>query len=252
MVSTIRNSSTSASLNTAIQGDAIKAAFTAMGYPSTPYDDYTLSGTRNLVYEKIFDSSKAFGRIYIRIQITSTLGVSQTIQTAWNTSTKIGTNVSTSNTSVAFSASQAVNIRTYQQASGEWDLLLLYQGSVSSLLGWLRPATINNIDENSFCAELQFQSVTTKKLLACASTVYGNGSTNNTISITDVNIKSINHYFQRDVSPGFLLTYDSGGVFGSTSSDIGLSGSNGQGLLEGVGDYQIIMPSSSASSVIIR
>jgi hypothetical protein len=240
-MSTFIDSTSPSSLTTAILGDSIRAAFANCGY-STPYDDYTASGTRNLVYEQVFDSSKAFGKVYVRITITSTLVVQQTICTAWNTSTKAATLASSASSSVTFSASQAITFRSC--ILNDAKLVLMYQGTLSKFLGWMKPATLNEIDENSFCGACQFQSSTTNVLFLTGATPYGSGGSASQLSITTIALTLANHYNKRDLVPGLLITSAAGrGVYGITSTDFALAAVSGLAVNELVGDYRIISPS---------
>jgi hypothetical protein len=254
MVSTIRNSQLSPTITVANLGDAIKSAFTAMGYTSSNViDDYILSGNRTIVYEKIFDVNKIFGRIQWRIQISSSLSVTQVLQTGWNTGTKAITNGGTSSSSVTFSASAGIAIKSFQSDIAEHDLVILSQGSLQSFLGWIKPASLNQIDENAYPAALQFTAVNSRGLLSAGLTPYGTSGTNIAFSFADISITSTNHYNQRDSVQNVPIVSQAGkGIYGTLSNDWLLSAGTGLALFEQAGNWSLINPITASSSVFLK
>lgn len=67
---------------------AIRTAMANAGFGAMPFDEYTDgSGNNVLIYQLVLDSTKTFGTIYLHVQITTALAVSERLSLDWNSST---------------------------------------------------------------------------------------------------------------------------------------------------------------------
>ncbi|BAY94789.1 hypothetical protein [Tolypothrix sp. PCC 7601] len=231
--------------------DAIKAAWVStLGY--TAIDDYTVSTTRNLVFQKSLGLGKTYDNVYFQISVTSGLIISQIFHTGWNASTHVGTNSGSAGVQVTFVNTSPVSMKTFRSNSGEFDFLVVYQNLTSHILGWFRPATLNNVDENFYCTFLHWQNFFNSMLfrgVGAAASLLGETQW----AVIHGNISLTNHYNKNDIIPR-LIIYSSGkSVLGITSDDIALGAGNGLGLFATVGDWiKVWNGGASYSSIFLK
>ncbi|BAY34181.1 hypothetical protein NIES2107_60860 [Nostoc carneum NIES-2107] len=231
--------------------DAIKAAWVStLGY--TAIDDYTVSTTRNLVFQKSLGLGKTYDNVYFQISVTSGLVVSQTLHTGWNASTHVGTNSGSTGIGITFVNTSPVSMKTFRNNSGEFDFLVVYQNLTSHILGWVRPATLNNVDENFYCAFLEFgafQNPPTLRSVGSSASLLGT-------TVWDVltcNIPLTNHYNKNDIIPRLIVYGNAKSVLGITSDDIAFGAGNGLGLFATVGDWiKVYNGGSTYSSIFLK
>ncbi len=117
---------------------AIVTAFTNAGFVAV-VDDYTSGTDRILVYSHTVGAG-TFGTIFLRVRITSALGIFQQLYTSWNTSTKTGNN---SSTEVSLGTLSTTIPCSFNALNGgnEYKLICLVQGSTLFPLGLIAPNT---------------------------------------------------------------------------------------------------------------
>lgn len=123
-------------ITTLALNNAIKTAFSSIGL--NHFDEYLSGTTRFLVYEVVYNPGTAFGRVYNRIGITSSLVISQELFTAWNTATKTGTNSSGVVNYITLSSSALITINAFN-GGDEYKFVDITQNSSTCTLGVLLP-----------------------------------------------------------------------------------------------------------------
>ncbi|MCC5629083.1 hypothetical protein LC613_13765 [Nostoc sphaeroides CHAB 2801] len=202
---------------------AIKAAMTNAGFAST-YDDYTSGTDLIVVYELVVDGSKTFGKVYLRIRLTTALVVAQQIFTAWNTTAKTGTNGSTEATYTALGAATTITFTAFN--STEFRLVVLTQGTALIPLGLVVPENKQPFwDLNSWAYGFFFTT-------ASMAVLRGVISTNNPYANSDFDVSLVGNSRltninsqtgQPDLIKGLILLSQSNqGVGASFSEDIGI------------------------------
>ncbi|WP_017652300.1 hypothetical protein [Fortiea contorta] len=238
MPATITNSSIPANLTQASIYAGIKSIFTGLGY--TPFAEFVSGGTNFVVYRRIFDATKQYSRVFCRIGVTSISAISQAIGSDFDIATNTLVNASTTITSGTPVAATPIDLRAFKSQSGEYDLVHVRQGTTPFImLGWLRPATLNNIDEIAYTAALMFNNANGTGLIGTALNPYSNL---NFSAFVHVNLAGTNHFGLRDVIPNLVILnngYKS--IFGLTSDDFAIGAGNGLNILESVGNRQMII-----------
>lgn len=117
--------------------DAIKAAFSAM--PNHTLIQDTTSGTDLLlVYLVNLNPSKVCGRSFLRIRISNTLAVRQTLLATWDTVNKTGTLPSTESAAITFISTSSIQLIALVK-NPEYHFLALSQNATFLFLGCLYP-----------------------------------------------------------------------------------------------------------------
>lgn len=227
-------------------GDAIKAAFLAMG-GITVLDDYVATN-RVLVFQRDLALSKTYSLAIWQVVITPALVITQFMHTAWNSTTKVGTNSGTVGQSVTFNTNNPLNFKTFKSTTAEFDFLIVSQLLNSHILGWMRPATLNTIDENLIAAFLYWNAFASRTFRSLATGVSLLGNT--TWNTLQGNICVPNHYNKNDITSKLLIFADTKSVHSITSDDIAYGAGNGLGLFAQVGDWYKVWDGGTASSSI--
>ena len=207
---------------------AIQAAFTNAGYAST-FDNFTTGTDQCLVYEFVVDSTKTFGKVYLRIRVTSGLVIGQQIFSAWNSSAHTGTNGSTERTYSSFSTSSTITF-TALNGSSEYKLIAIGQGTtLFAILGIIAPVSRPGWwDLNSWCYGFYFYVLGTLRGVATALLPYP--STDFIVALIDSSaMGTVNPQTGKpDLIQGLLLLSSSTGIAGRTSDDFAIGCFNGQ------------------------
>jgi hypothetical protein len=114
-------------------------------------EDLTTATPKWQVWEVTFDSIKLYKKAYIQVQITSGLAVSENLSTSWNTTTKAGTDTSTSMAIVTLSSSQSIQFINYHDPA-EISILNLFHNNVYSNINAYRIPSSHWLDEDSYPA----------------------------------------------------------------------------------------------------
>lgn len=232
MVATRTQLDSIGTVNQTTLGDAIKAAYVSLGF--TVLDDYLVSTTRNIVVSFVADATKAYGTFVLHLTITSALATSQTIATAFNSTTKAFSNESSIVNSFTFSTSTPVSVFTYSRAE-EYRFILLFQGSgVSAILGFLRPLNRpswwnESTHPYAFVPIQQSSGVFFERWLTPTLTPFSGASNNNFYFQTSTYLASPNPGSgKRDILTELvLLSASSQGVAAKTSDDFAMVASSG-------------------------
>ena len=131
-ITTVTQTRTQASLAT-----LIKNAFTAAGFP-VPVVDTTVGTDRVIVYQIVSDATKTYGTAFLRIRITTTLTILQTLSAGFNTATNVPVSPGGESNSLATVTNLSIEVRTYVKAN-EFRFVILSQGSSYGFYGYLRP-----------------------------------------------------------------------------------------------------------------
>ncbi|MCC5626857.1 hypothetical protein LC613_01080 [Nostoc sphaeroides CHAB 2801] len=210
--------------------NAIKAAMANAGFPSL-YSEFTAGTDICLIYEWIVDSTKNFGKVYIRIRITTGLLIAQQIFSAWNTGTNTGTNGSTEASYGSLSASSTINFVALNGAD-EYRLVALAQGSTLMPIGVLMPAFRQEFwDLNSWTYGFIFTSsaMTILRGVIAANNPYAN-SDFDLLLVGNSRLTNVNNQTnQPDLARGLLmLTQSNQGIAAATSEDFAVGAFLGQ------------------------
>lgn len=248
-------SSLSATITQASLFSAIQTAFTNAGM-SAPVDNYTASGDLVLVYS-VSAGSGTFSNSFLRVRLTSGLVIAQQLFSAWNTSTKTGTNGSAEVTYTALIAGTNVVFNAF--ASAECKLVILTQGAVMVPLGLIIPETRRSSwSLGSWTWGFIPTSATMSVWRSSGLNQYAN--TDHEISLVatprlgTANVQDI----ERDVIVNWLLLSQSNqGFSGRTSDDFAVGAFNGSSRFDVINitgtsqQYLVILPGSGGLALRI-
>jgi hypothetical protein len=128
--------------------EALKVMFLAAGY-ATVYAEFDDGDYKHLVYEIVNDSTKTFGTVYLHIQVDYYLEITQRLHTSFNSANNEGSNMGEYNPR-SFSESDVIRWISLDNGS-EFKLVMLYQGSSWTCLGFIRPQSMPPYwNENEF------------------------------------------------------------------------------------------------------
>ncbi|MDZ8240584.1 MAG: hypothetical protein RMZ69_26110 [Nostoc sp. ChiQUE01a] len=226
--------------------NAIKTAFINAGYSSL-YDEFVSGTDQVLVYEWINDSTKNFGKVYLRIRVTTALLIGQQLYAGWNTGTHTGTNGSTEATYSSFSSSTTILLNALNGAE-EYKFVFLSQGSTLVPLGIITPFDRPGWwDLNSWAYGFFFTTSSPSVLRGVATAALPYSSTDFDTFLTNSRMSSVNPQTSKpDIIKGLLLlTQSSSGVGGATSEDLAIGAFNGQTRLS------IVAPLNSSQEYLI-
>jgi hypothetical protein len=250
-IATRTNTTLAATITQANLVAALKTAFTNAGF-ATLYDEYTAASTNKfLVYEITADSSKTYGKIYLRVGVGTGLITYSEIFTSWDAVNHAGINGSTLNTFTAFSSSSSISFAAFN-GGDEFKIVVLVQGSIVIPLGVLIPASRPswwdlNLWPWGFVP-------TASNFLSWRSTAI-NPYTNDSyqlLSVTNSILGTANPQTnKRDVITGILLGSSSNtGIAGKTSDDLAIvcaSGSSRYDTIQPTGTTQVFTILNNAS-----
>lgn len=202
--------------------ELIKDAFESAGCGNV-YTEFTSGKNKLLVYSIPLTSSELYGSAYLQVKITDGLAVTQQLFAEWDSSKKIGISGGRESTSVTFSKTANLQVRTFRK-EGEFRLIALSQTDKFALLGYLRPSDKHPaFDETT--GQYIFQSNNTWKLPFVAwnssgATFYQ--TSDYTSNMGNINLSKAHPVTnKRDLVAGMLLYANSGyGIVGKTSEDI--------------------------------
>lgn len=233
--------------------DQIKTDLIALGFSFV--EDYAATD-RLIVFSFVYDAAKVFGTLFLRIRITASLGVLQTIGTAWNTTTKALANESTTPGSIAFVSTSPLELVSYSKNPGV-KILQLSQGLTTTVfLGLFRPESKPawwNEDTHPYA----FSPNANAWSILYTSTLNPFANASNSIAFS-TNLSGTNAFTsKRDVVAGLtLVNASSNGISGKTSTDIGIAASTGLAKLDtlevqaGVEEYALLYAGNNG--VVLR
>lgn len=249
--------------------DKMMLTLKAAGFPATPYDYHpgADSGTnRYVVYEFVGDSSKAKGRIYLRIRwsvnaVSGAITIVSGLFDTWSVANRTGTNMGTEITcSLIVNPMSAVDF--YSFSHPEIKHLVMNQGSSWGYLNFIKPANKITIGTTTLFEE----SLYPYGFISAAgdlSTLYGVVST--------LSPSGVDNFYYND-RPGELANKNAAtnrvqvipapriygssnqGVFAQFSTDVGISASNGMVNLTEVNDTirRVLLIPRSFSGIVLN
>lgn len=127
--------------------DGLKEALIAAGFPPA-LKSYNVGTDQFVVWELILDPTKAYGRAFYRLKVTTGLIVTHAIGGGWTDATNTLVNPSAEAQSTTYLSNVALKFWGFRNE--EILLLSVTQGSVSQLLGYFRLTDAPAFDEASF------------------------------------------------------------------------------------------------------
>lgn len=243
----------------------IKNGFTAAGF-SAPIVDTTVGTDRIIVYQVVNDAAKTYGTAFLRIRITSALGISQTLSTGYNTTTNVPVNPGTESFVTTILSNITIEVRTYVKAN-EFRFVILSQGTNYAVFGYLRPEEKHPcFDEN--VAPYIFQSASAFTTGSYFNNWQCTGLSPYIFNSSPVILFNTHMTFanlaianpvtnQRDSIAGMILYAGSGqGVAAKTSNEIIMVSAQGLSRFDliqvtpGIEEYVLLFP--GASSMALR
>jgi len=221
-ITTLAAPFTQAQLSTALQAAFINAGF------SSPFDSYTSGTDLFLIYAFVTDAAQNFGTTYLRVRISNTFIISQTLFSTWNAATDTGTNASAEVAYTTLILTASVTF-TALNASGELRLVLVSQGALFLPLGMISPVTRRSSwNLANWNWGFIFTLNTMLVLRSAGLNQYSN--TENDIALAGSSRLSIANVqdIERDLITGLiLLNHSNQGFSGKTSDDIAITASSG-------------------------
>lgn len=233
---------------------ALITAFANAGFSATT-DDYTSGTDRILVYRFDTDASRAKGRNFLRIRITSALAINILIGTDFNISTKAMSDASAEATIFTLATNFTITFIALNCGS-EGRFVMLSQSTNFAPLGLLIPVnrpTWWNLDTWSYCYMFTNAAMTT--LRSSAINPYSN--VDNEI-LTFSRLSGVNAQTnRRDVLTGLTIgNNSSNGVAGKTSDDIAIAAGNGSARFDVLAftgsTQQYLLVVNAASGIAFR
>lgn len=149
-VATRTDTSLSATITQANLTTALKTAMTNAGFSSTPYGEQAAS-TNKVIYQVVFDASKAKGTAYVELSITSGLVVSIKISDNYTLASYSATNQSVAYSGSVFTPTTGSSVNLIAINHAELRGVILNQSSQWNFIGYLRPGNKPSWwDENSY------------------------------------------------------------------------------------------------------
>lgn len=243
---------TQSQLSTALQTAFVNAGFTSL------FDSYTSGTDLILVYAFVIDNTKTFGTTYLRIRITNTFIINQSLYGTWNATTHTGTSGSAE---VAYSTLVATTSVIFNalNASGEVRLVLITQGALFLPLGMICPTTRRNSwDLNNWNWGHIFIASTMLILRSAGLNQYSNAE-NDIVLAGSARLATANvQDNERDVLSGLILLNQSNqGFCGKTSEDLAICASSGSSRYDTIiksgtsQQYLLINPGSGGLAIRI-
>lgn len=234
---------------------AIQTAFTNVGF-NAPIDNYTASGDLILVYS-VSAGTGTYANTFLRVRITTGLVIAQQIFSAWNTSTKAGTNGSTEVVYTALVTNTNIVFNAF--TSSECRLIFVTQGSVMLPLGLIVPVTKRNSwSLNSWTWGLIPTSATMTTWRTTALNPFSNADIDLAL-ITSTRLATANSIDnERDVITNWLfLTQSNQGFVGRTNDDFAVGSFSGSSRYDTINisgtsqQYLVVLPGSGGLALRI-
>lgn len=211
--------------------DAIRTQLIAAGWDTVVFDDYSVSGERNLIFRLIHNAGVAFGTTFLRIQCSTALAWTLTIGTGWNTGTKAMTNPSTAVAYSAFVTTSPIRIHMFN-AWPEFSGIYLEQTGTFRPFFVLFPSEIMpGWDLNAWPGALIPVDATFATWRMSGASPYG--VTAFPSGLNNTNMANTNQITNRRDSVGGVLIFcpNTQGVFARTSDDLGQGCASGLNVL---------------------
>lgn len=220
---------------------AIKSAMLSAGL--TLFDEFTSSTDNILIYEHINDSTKTYGKVYLRIKVTSSLVISQQLFSGWNASTDSGSNAGTETTYTAFATNASINFSAFN-GNPEIKTVIITQNTNYVALGLLMPATRPNFwDMNQWSWGFYPASVGFLTLRSSSLNPFSNDGYSLTFATAAIAAGANPQTNKRDVLTGMLIySNTNNGIAGKTSDDVAVvygSGTSRFDTIQPTGTTQI-------------
>lgn len=198
--------------------DSVKTQLIACGWSS--FDDYSVSGERNLVFRLIHDSTKTQGTVFVRIQCSSAFALTLTIGTAWNTTTKVMTNVSSSMSIGSLVSTSAVKVNTYNGFPELSGVTLEQLSTYLPIVSLFVSDRAEMYDLNAWTASFLFNSNTFNSLQTTTLNPYSSSAF--PLEVGNANLSVVNRINnRREVRQGVIVGFPSTeGGLGRTSDDL--------------------------------
>ena len=251
-ITTLNPPFTQAQLSTALQSAFANAGFTSV------FSSFTSGTDLVLVYALVVDATKTFGTTYLRIRITNTFVIHQTVFSTWNTANNTGTGNSSEASFTALVNSASV---TFNALNGgiESRLVVVTQGTLFLPLGIVSPATMRSSwNLNVYTSGFIFTAATMTVLRGTTANQTGN-SDNDVVLVGTSRLGTANVVDnERDIFSGWtLLNQSNQGFTGKTSDDLVVVASSGSTRYDTISksgtsqQYLIILPGAGGIAVRI-
>jgi hypothetical protein len=242
---------------------AIETSGLAAGLGNTVFDSYT-DGSSNLVrvFELVTDITKAKGKIYLQILLSTTNVLTTRIYDTWNTVTKTGTNITSGATIFTLNYSNGQNILISSVNHPEYRGIIVRQGTINiGYLGIFRPFNKPTWWDESLYPYAFIINNTNSQLLnhtPCTLNPTGSVSSNSILSNNSIGlVNPINN--RREIIKGLLLLANIGvpiGSTGKTSDDLVFVAATGLSPFDviqvTIGSEEYLLLQSGAPGVAIR
>ena len=206
--------------------NAIKIAFANAGFGS-PVDEYTDFSHKHAIYKYVYDSTKTYGQVYIRVRVRDDLYVFQSILATWNINTNTGTGECAEHYISQFNTTGPTNFVSLN-ALPEYGMVVMTQQSNFFYLGIIIPENRPiwwDLDFWPFA--FQFVGGNFEVFRSCVLNPYNNQE--NSTNLTHGYMAHANQVTnRRDLVPGVIFYNQSArGVAGKTSDDLVMVAASG-------------------------
>lgn len=196
----------------------------AAGFPQ-PLKNYVVNTDQYVIWELNFDSTKAYGKCYYRLKVTSTLSCTHAVGATWTDSTNTLGQVTAELQPLSYVSN--IVVKGWGFKSEELTLLSVVQGANTQLLGFFRFAEAPAFDESSF-PKIFIPSTNDVNTLYCTGvTPYSSSSF--VTSLLNPYMSTADTYFQqRSQTTGFFLYGPSNtGIIARSSDDLAMGSCSG-------------------------
>lgn len=204
-------SGTLAQLSTA---NAYRDALLSVGY--TLFDSYNASGSEVRVMALV-QSAATRGTLYLQIAVNSTSNAVITLHDTWNTTTRSGTNSTTSFTISTVNGTTALYF--YAINHPEFKGVVVEQGSMQNVLGILRPKgnppTWWNENTHAYGFLAKYSTTPANSRFAATSTPFGNGIDHEYLQNSKLQDGNAQNSDARSILPLCILSAGVGGILAS-------------------------------------
>lgn len=235
--------------------DGIKLAFTNAGFTAT-FDDFVSSTDRIVVYAVVLDNTKAFGTTYIRIRVTNTLTINQTLFSTWNATAHTGTNPGTETAYAAIVTNAPLNFLALN-GGDEYKFVIVWSSTITITLGFIAPTNKPawwDLNAWNYC--FVPTDITYNIFHTTALTPFPNVSNTTSLNVPFMSAANLQTN-RRDILPGIIFYSNTNrGIAARTSDDLIMVASGGTSrfdIIQIPGDTkQYLLLSNVAGGLAIR
>lgn len=185
----------------------------------SPLKSYGAGTDLYSVWEVVFDSTKAFGKAFYRLKITSGLVATQAVGASFVDSTNALGNPSAEAHSVTYAANQPVSMLGF--AGDGYKLLLNFQVSNQQLLGFFRPPFAPSFNEAAYPRIFVPQTVDMSTVYCTGLTPYSGTTSFSTIwGLANMGIADVGSQTRSLIPGGWLWVPSNGGILAQCSEDL--------------------------------